>query len=47
MTNNAAKLDHVFFSHTRVSGRLGAEVEVEGSGGSGHKLYRAWAKLDL
>ena len=45
MTNNAAKLDHVFFSHNRISGRMGAEIE--GSGGSGHKLYRAWAKLEL
>ena len=45
MTNNAAKLDHVFFSHNRASGNLGAAIE--SSGGSGHKLYRAWAKLDL
>jgi|GEM_PF-3885480 len=45
MSSNNAKLDHVFFSHNRIAGEIGATPE--GSGGSGHKLYRAWAKLDL
>jgi endonuclease/exonuclease/phosphatase family metal-dependent hydrolase len=45
MTMNGAKLDYVFFSHDRVRGQLGAAVD--SSGGSGHKLYRAWAKLEL
>lgn len=46
MADNYAKLDYVFFSHDRVvDGQLGAEVD--GNGGSGHKVYRAWAKLDL
>ena len=46
MTNNNAKLDYVFFSHNRVAGgEVGAELD--GSGGSGHKLYRAWARLDF
>jgi endonuclease/exonuclease/phosphatase family metal-dependent hydrolase len=46
MSTNNAKLDYVFFSHNRVAGgQLGAEVA--GSGGSGHKVYQAWAKLDL
>lgn len=46
MANNNAKLDYVFFSHNRVAdGQLGAEVD--SNGGSGHNVYRAWAKLDL
>ena len=46
MTDNYAKLDYAFFSHDHVvGGQLGAELE--GNGGSGHKVYRAWAKLDL
>jgi endonuclease/exonuclease/phosphatase family metal-dependent hydrolase len=46
MATNNAKLDYVFFSHNRVvDGQLGASVE--SNGGSGHKLYRAWANLDL
>jgi endonuclease/exonuclease/phosphatase family metal-dependent hydrolase len=45
MTSNNAKLDFVFFSHNRVGGRLGADAL--GSGGSGHRLYEAWAELDL
>ncbi len=46
MADNNAKLDFVYFSHNRVvGGNLGAEVA--GTGGSGHKVYHAWAKLDL
>ncbi len=44
MVANRAKRDYVFFSHNRVA-RLGAGVD--GSGGSAHKLYRAWAKLEF
>lgn len=45
MTSNSSKLDYVFFSNNRVSGKLNAEVE--GNGGSGHKLYHAWTWLKL
>lgn len=39
-----AKLDFVFFSHDRVAD-LGADARA--NGGSGHRLYSAWAELDL
>jgi endonuclease/exonuclease/phosphatase family metal-dependent hydrolase len=39
-----AKLDFVFFSHNRVAD-LGANALA--NGGSGHRLYKAWAELDL
>lgn len=45
MADNGAKLDFAFFSHNRVGGELGADPR--GSGGSGHRLYHAWAELDL
>jgi len=44
MAANRAKLDYVFFSHNRVV-ELGAEVD--NAGGSAHKLYRGWAKLEF
>ncbi len=44
-TTEGPKLDFVFFSHNRVGATLGATPL--GAGGSGHKLYRAWADLDL
>lgn len=45
MANNGAKLDFVFFSHNRVKGDLGADPL--DNGGSGHRMYKAWAELDL
>lgn len=45
MSSNGSKLDFVFFSHNRVGGDLGANPLQ--SGGSGHRLYAAWAELDL
>ncbi|MBS2017101.1 MAG: endonuclease/exonuclease/phosphatase family protein [Deltaproteobacteria bacterium] len=45
LSSNGAKLDYVFFSHDRVGGGLSAGVYA--SGGSGHRLYRAWADLEL
>lgn len=46
LVDGKAKLDYVFFSHSRVAdGQLGANVA--GTGGSGHRVYHAWAKLDL
>lgn len=45
MTNNDAKLDFVFFSHNRVDGPLTADTL--GNGGSGHRLFKASARLAL
>lgn len=45
MMNNGSKLDHVFFSHNRIGGAFGADVL--DNGGSGHRLYKAWAELNL
>ncbi len=46
LVDGKAKLDYVFFSHNRVAdGQLGATVA--NTGGSGHRVYQAWAKLDL
>lgn len=44
MANNGSKLDYVFFSHNRVAD-LGANPLQ--NGGSGHRLYSAWADLEL
>jgi len=44
MGANRSKLDYIFFSHNRVV-ELGAEVD--NTGGSAHKLYRGWAKLEF
>lgn len=45
MADGYAKLDFAFFSHNRVGGNLSANPL--GSGGSGHRLYKASGELKL
>ena len=45
MTTNNSKLDFVFFSTNRIAGDIGANPL--SSGGSGHRLYTAFAELNL
>lgn len=44
-THDESKLDHVFFSHNRIAGEIGADVR--GRGNSDHDLYRAFADLRM